>query len=554
MAIAGVLPDNYTFPCVLKACSVWKHLMVGLEVHCKAVKSGLDRNLFVGNALITLYSKCHRLDYARWVFDGMGIWKDVVAWNAMIAGYAQNGKFHLAMGLCEEMVESKKMKPDDGTMASVLPAMIKNDRNGNIDLIRRMFDEMPDKGLISWNAMIAICVGNGLAAEAVELFTKMMVSDKIKPDVVTIASILPACGDLSALLLGTRIHKEYRSIIAGNLVLENALIDMYSKCGCLKSAEEVFGSMKSKDVISWTSMISGHGMSGHGESAMKLFGQMVESGLRPDHIAFVSILSACSHSGLLEQGRRYFKSMIENHHITPTIEHLSCMVDLLGRSGNLEEALSFIHEMQIDPNERVWGTLLSCCRVYSNTKVGLIAADELTKLVPEQPGYFVLLSNVYAKAGRWADVASVRRTMKDKGLKKTPGCSNVEYDNKVHKFVAGDTSHPQSKAIYAELEVLLGRIKEEGYVAEVECALHDVEEEDKEAHLAYHSEKLAVAFALTNTPPRTIIRVTKNLRVCNDCHTALKFISKVTDRVIFVRDLNRFHRFASGTCSCADYW
>ncbi|VVA11221.1 Hypothetical predicted protein [Prunus dulcis] len=210
--------------------------------------------------------------------------------------------------------------------------------------------------------------------------------------------------------------------------------------------------------------------------------------------------------------------------------------------------------MSLEPNERVWGALLSACRVYSNMNVGLLAADRLFQLAPEQSGYYVLLSNIYAKAGRWQDVTTVRSIMKSRGIKKIPGVSNVELKDQVHTFLAGDRSHPESKEIYEELDVLVGKMKELGYVPETDSALHDVEEEEKECHLAVHSEKLAIVFAILNTDPGKAIRITKNLRVCGDCHIAIKLISKIAKREIVVRDTNRFHHFKDGICSCGDYW
>ncbi|XP_058094382.1 putative pentatricopeptide repeat-containing protein At3g49142 [Magnolia sinica] len=547
----GVKSDHYTFPCILKACSGSENLRVGLQIHGAVIRVGLDSNLFVGNGLVAMYGKCNCLSDARQVFAGMPH-RDVVSWNTMVAGYAQNGRFDEALELCKEM-ESNRLKPDAGTMASILPA-VTDTEFVNVLFMRKMFDEMACKGLVPWNAMIAIYVNNSMVAEAVQLFLQME-AEQVEPDAVTLASILPACGDLSALALGKRIH-EYiiRKRIGSNLFLENALVDMYAKCGCLDAAREVFDCMRGRDVVSWTAMISAYGTHGHGQESITLFSKMQESGLIPDHIVFVSILSACSHAGLLKEGRYFFKLMTDEYQLVPRIEHYACMVDLLGRAGQMGEAYDFIKQMPIEPNERVWGALLGASRVYSNMAIGLVAADHLFKLVPEQAAYYVLLSNIYAKAGRWDDVTSVRSIMKSRGIKKLPGCSNVELDNQVHTFLVGDRSHPQSKEIYAKLDFLVGKMKEVGYVAETDSALHDVEEEDKEGHLVVHSEKLAIAFVLINTKHGTPIRITKNLRVCGDCHHAAKLISMITKRKIILRDTNRFHHFENGVCSCGGYW
>jgi pentatricopeptide repeat protein len=550
MVNGGFRPDNYTYPCVLKACSCSENLSFGLQIHGDLLKVRMDLNLFVGNGLIAMYGKCGCLLEARRVFDEM-LCRDVVSWNSMVAGYAQNTRFDDALEICREM-EDLGQKPDGGTMASLMPA-VANTSSENVLCVEKIFVNLEWKNLISWNVMIRVYMKNSMPTKAVDLYLQMEKSG-VEPDAITCASVLPACGDLSALLLGRRIH-EYieRRNLRPNLLLENSLIDMYARCGCLEDAKRVFDRMKLRDVASWTSLISAYGMTGKGYNAVALFTEMLNSGQIPDSIAFVAILSACSHSGLLDEGKIYFKQMTNDYRITPRIEHFACMVDLLGRAGLVDEAYNFIKEMPIEPNARVWGTLLSSCRVYSNMDIGLLAADSLLLLAPEQSGYYVLLSNIYAKAGRWKEVTEIRSVMKRRKIRKTPGISNVELNNQVHTFLAGDTSHPQSKEIYEELGVLVGKMKELGYVPETDSALHDVEEEDKECHLAVHSEKLAIVFALLNTQ-ESQIRITKNLRVCGDCHIAAKLISKIVEREIVVRDTNRFHHFKDGVCSCGDYW
>ncbi|KAE8717467.1 putative pentatricopeptide repeat-containing protein [Hibiscus syriacus] len=547
----GLRPDHYTYPCVLKACSRSDNLRVGLQIHGDVVKVGLDLNLFIGNGLIAMYSKCRFLVQARRAFDEMPI-RDIVSWNSMVSGYAQNECFDQALVVCREM-KLLGIKPDAGTMSSLLPA-VTNTSSDNISFVKEMFSKLARKSVVPWNVMISIFVNNSLSSEAVDLFSQMEAYG-IEPDSFTIASILPACGDLSAIFLGRRIH-EYinRKKLFLNLALDNALIDMYAKCGCLKEAKAVFDQMKFRDIVSWTSMISAYGMSGQGDKAMSLFSKMQNSGLTPDSIAFVSVLSACSHAGLLDQGWYFFNLMTDQHKILPRVEHFACMVDLLGRSGQVEEAYNFIRKMPIEHTERIWGTLLGACWMHSNMNIGLLAADHLFRLAPEPSGYYVLLSNIYAKAGRWEDVTTVRSIMKSKGIKKMAGASNTEIDNQVYTFLAGDQSHPQSREIYKKLDFLVGKIKEAGYVPETQSALHDVEEEDKEGHLAVHSEKLAIVFAILNTKPGTPIRITKNLRICGDCHVAAKLISQITEREIIVRDTYRFHHFQYGVCSCGDYW
>ncbi|PKU85096.1 putative pentatricopeptide repeat-containing protein At3g49142 [Dendrobium catenatum] len=548
----GVKPDNYTYPCVLKACSCSEKLCGGVQIHGAATKLGLDSNLFVGNALISLYAMCGCCADAQQVFDGMPK-RDVVSWNAIISGHAQRGLNERALQICREMVLLKRSSVDAGTMASISLAM-SNSKPDDIEFVKSMFEEIKGRNLISWNAMIAIYVKNSMAAEAMELFGEMK-KVGTEPDEATIASVLTACRDLMDLTLGKQLHEFInKKNMCPNLTLENALMDMYATCGCLQEAQEVFSTMRRKDVASWTTIISAYGMHGHGREAIVLFEQMQELGYVPDHIAYVSVLSACSYSGLLDAGKYYFNCMTSLYNLVPRMEHYACMVDLLGRAGQVDEAYDLVRKMPMDPNERVWGALLAACRVHSNMSIGLVAADHLFRLVPKQAGYYVLLSNIYARAGRWKDVALVRGVMVCKGIKKLPGRSNVELGNKIHTFYIGDTSHSQSKEIYAELDVLMRRLKEAGYSAETETALHDVEEEDKEGHLLVHSEKLAIVFALINCSPGTPIRITMNLRMCGDCHLAAKLVSRITAREIILKDTNRFHHFQCGSCSCGDYW
>ncbi|AEE78504.1 Tetratricopeptide repeat (TPR)-like superfamily protein [Arabidopsis thaliana] len=556
MCGCNVRPDHYTFPCVLKACSCSGTIVIGRKIHGSATKVGLSSTLFVGNGLVSMYGKCGFLSEARLVLDEMSR-RDVVSWNSLVVGYAQNQRFDDALEVCREM-ESVKISHDAGTMASLLPA-VSNTTTENVMYVKDMFFKMGKKSLVSWNVMIGVYMKNAMPVEAVELYSRME-ADGFEPDAVSITSVLPACGDTSALSLGKKIHGYIeRKKLIPNLLLENALIDMYAKCGCLEKARDVFENMKSRDVVSWTAMISAYGFSGRGCDAVALFSKLQDSGLVPDSIAFVTTLAACSHAGLLEEGRSCFKLMTDHYKITPRLEHLACMVDLLGRAGKVKEAYRFIQDMSMEPNERVWGALLGACRVHSDTDIGLLAADKLFQLAPEQSGYYVLLSNIYAKAGRWEEVTNIRNIMKSKGLKKNPGASNVEVNRIIHTFLVGDRSHPQSDEIYRELDVLVKKMKELGYVPDSESALHDVEEEDKETHLAVHSEKLAIVFALMNTKEEeedsnNTIRITKNLRICGDCHVAAKLISQITSREIIIRDTNRFHVFRFGVCSCGDYW
>eukprot|EP01018_Ginkgo_biloba_P016404 Gb_25555 [translate_table: standard] len=507
-------PDSFTFCSILKVCAELPTLKQGEQVHAHIIRKGFELDVVLGSALIDMYAKCGRVQYARRVFDKMSQ-RDVIAWTAMVSGYA---------------------------------------KWGHIGDACQVFGEMPCRNVVSWNAMIASYVQNGFSVKALTLLKQMQQADVI-PNLATYASILMACAGLAAVEQGKQVHAH---IIASGFdsddVLASALIDMYAKCGLIGDARHAFDKMLQRDVVLWTSMISGYGKHGFAREALQLFKQMQLAGKKPNYITFVSILSACSHAGLVDEGWHYFDCMIQVHCITPRAEHYTCMVDLLGRAGHLDKAYELISKMPIEPGANVWGALLGACRIHNDIHLGKHAAEHLFELNPQNAGTYVVLSNIYAASGRWDDVAKVKKLMKDKMIKKEPGRSWIEINKRVHEFLVGDRLHPHTEEIYAMLEKLDGQIKAEGYVPDTNLVLHDVDDERKEHILFHHSEKLAIAFGLISTPPATPIRIVKNLRVCIDCHTATKFISNVVHREIVVRDVNRFHHFKEGICSCGDYW
>jgi pentatricopeptide repeat protein len=580
----GIQPNHFTFSSVLPACASLASLEEGVEIHRQIISSGFECDAIVGSALIDMYVKCGNIKKAREVFDEMHQ-QDLFSWTSMIAGYAQNCEGEEAMGLFRQMRLAGLM-PDLKTLASVLPAcaimaalrqgmeihaeIIRRGfglalfvasalvdmyaKCGSIEKARRLFEKLQQRDVLAWTVMIAGHAQNGQADQALELFEQMQEAG-FRPDSKTFTSVLPACANLAALEYGTEIHERIiQSGLQSDVVVVNALIDMYGKCGSLKKARELFDNMHERDVVSWTSMISGYALHGYGNEALGLFEQMKPSGVNPNHITLVCVLTACCHAGLVEKGQRYFKSMNEHYQVTPTTEHYSCMVDLLGRAGQLHEAHDFIYKMPIKPDANVWTCLLGACAIYNHIKLGECAAERLFELDPKNPAPYVLLSNIYAAAGRWGDTEKIWKKMKDKGVKKTPGSSWIEVDKQVHAFLVGDKSHPQMQNIYDELERLSSDMKVAGYVPDTKFVRNDVEEEQKQQLICHHSEKLAIVFGLLNTAPGTTIRVIKNLRVCGDCHSATKFISKIVSREIVVRDTNRYHHFKDGQCSCGDYW
>ncbi|KAH0707429.1 hypothetical protein KY290_011984 [Solanum tuberosum] len=506
--------DCFTCSFVLKACVGLRYLLHGRIVHGYIEKLGFQSNLVLLNALLHLYATCGAMADANLLFDKMPQ-RDVVSWNIMITQLA---------------------------------------KKGDVDGAFELFRKMPDRNLRSWTAMITGFVHCGKAKEAIRLFVEMEETG-LRANEVTVVAVFAACADLGALELGRKIH-EYsnKSGFKRNVHICNTLIDMYIKCGCLEAAKAVFDEMKERTIVSWSAMIQGLAIHGHGDEALELFNEMIKMGMKPNEVTFLGILHACSHMGLINKGRELFTSMSRDYNISPQIEHYGCMVDLLSRAGLLQDAYELITSMPIKPNAVVWGSFLGGCRIQKDVKMAEEAIRQLGVLDPLNDGYYIIMSNIYAEAKRWEDAARVRKLMKDRGVKKTPGWSSITIAGATHEFVAGDDNHPQAEHIFKRWDELLEQMKSKGYVPNTSVVLLDIEENEKEKYVYRHSEKLALVFGLMNIKPGETIRIMKNLRVCEDCHAAFKVISEIVKREIVVRDRNRFHCFKDGFCSCKDYW
>ncbi|XP_057837814.1 pentatricopeptide repeat-containing protein At3g24000, mitochondrial-like [Cryptomeria japonica] len=584
MQLTCVESNSTTFTIILPACAKMGALEQGMDIHQSIMEGDFLSDITTGNALVDMYAKCGIIDKACELFDRMPQ-RDVISWNVMIAGYVQNRMVEKAIETFGQM-QLAGLKPNSTTFVSILPAcakmgafeqgmdihqriieggfmsdvMVANAlidmyaKCGSIDKAREQFDRMLQRDVISWNAIISGYAQNGFVDKALEIFKQMQFTG-VKPDSTTFVTILPACAKMGTLEQGIDIHE---NIIEGeflsDIVVGNALVDMYAKCGSIDKARELFDRMPQRDVISWTAMIAGYAQNGFCKDALKIFELMKHSGTCPDIVSFTCVLYACSHVGLVDEGCTYFNHMSNLYCITPTADHYVCMVDLLSRAGYLEDTLNFIIKMPVKPVAVVWMCFLGACRSHMNIGLGVFTSTLLFDLDPKNAATYVLLSNIYAEVGMWGEVQMVRRLMKDRGIQKTPGCSWIEDHKMVHAFCVGDRSHPQTQEIYAKLEELAWEMKAAGYSPDSKHLPNDVEEEEKESFLCHHSEKLAIAFGLLNTPPGATVRVVKNLRVCADCHTATKFISKIVAREIVVRDANRFHHFKNGQCSCRDYW
>nr|GMD41462.1 pentatricopeptide repeat-containing protein At1g08070, chloroplastic [Ipomoea batatas] len=426
---------------------------------------------------------------------------------------------------------------------------------GDLDSAKRLFESMGERDLISWNVMIGGYTLKGKYKEALSVF-RLMQRSRVEPNDVTFLSILPACAHLGALDLGKWIHAyiDRHQDDFKNASLWTSLVNMYAKCGNLEAAEQVFNGMETKTLASYNVMISGLAMHGDAYKALDVFAEMKEKGFEPDDITFVSVLSACSHAGMVDLGRQYFNSMIQDYNFAPKLQHYGCMIDLLGRAGLLDEAMALVQSMDVEPDGAIWGSLLGACRIHGKVELGEFAAKNLFEVERDNPGGYVLLSNIYARAGRWDDVGRIRTFLNNKGLKEVPGCTSIEVDSIVHEFLASDRTHPESEKIYGMLEEVDELLEMAGHVPDTSQVHRDVDEEWKEGVLSQHSEKLAISFGLISTKPGTTLRIFKNLRVCSNCHSATKLISKIFNREIIARDRSRFHHFKDGSCSCKDYW
>lgn len=539
-------PNKFTYPLLLKACAVEGAAKEGVQVHGHVVKHGLSRDGHIRSAGIQMYASYGYVEEARRLLEEDGDC-DTICWNAMIDGYLKCGDVEAAKELFEKM--SSKNVGSWNAMVSGFG------RCGMVEDARKMFDEMIEKDEISWSAMVDGYIKTGCYKEVLETFNEMQ-RKKVRPKKFILSSVLAACANLGALDQGRWIHAYARkNSIKLDAVLGTALVDMYAKCGHIDLAWDVFENMKEKEVFSWNAMMGGLAMHGRAEDAIELFFKMLrERVLRPNGITLVCVLNACAHAGWVDKGLNILNSMQKIYGVEPEMEHYGCVVDLLGRAGLLREAEELIASMPMKPNAAVWGALLGACRIHKNVELGERIGKILLEMDPLNSGRYALLSNIYAKAGRWEDVGRLRKLMKGRGIRTTPGISMIDLDGIIHEFKMGDGSHPQVEEIHMMLEKIIEKLQREGYSPNTSQVLFDISEEEKETALKYHSEKLAIAFGLLNTKPGTPIRIIKNLRVCEDCHSATKIISRVYRREIIVRDRVRYHYFKNGVCSCKDFW
>ncbi|WMV52308.1 hypothetical protein MTR67_045693 [Solanum verrucosum] len=515
MRVNNVQPDRFTYPFTIRACSGLLEFAKGVSLHGQVVKIGVNFDVFVGTSLVDFYTAMGDLNMTKRVFEELPD-KDEVTWYAMLSSYVN--KFN------------------------------------DMGKARDLFEKIPCKDLVSWNTVIGGLVRDGRINEAMRFFYEME-RVNLSPDDVTLTSLLSACAQAGALEIGKWLHSYIdRRCSELNAVIGTALVDMYCKCGDLGSAVDVFNKMSERDVVAWSAMIMGSSMNGQSRTALNFFYRMKDESERPNDATILGVLCACVHAGLVDEGKKCFYGMSEEFGLTPKLEHYGCMVDLLGRAGLLDEAYSLIQSMPYAPHTGAWGALLGACKIHRNVELAEKAIEHLIQLDLEDGGYLAIMSNIYANAGRWEDVSKVRKLMKEKGIGKSRGISSIEVNGVIHEFGVQEKKHLQAREIYDMIDEIYRRLKRAGHVASTREVFFDVEEEEKEKALFFHSEKMAVAFGLIATDKTTIIRVVKNLRICPDCHAAMKLISASFEREIVIRDRHRFHHFKNGVCSCRDYW
>ncbi|XP_062234199.1 pentatricopeptide repeat-containing protein At4g21065-like [Phragmites australis] len=511
----GIVPDEVTVIAMLSACAQLKDLDFGRSLHLLVRQKGMLKSENLVVALIDMYAKCGDIVCAQEVFDAVGRGQKPHTWNAIIDGYC---------------------------------------KIGHVDVARSLFDQMDARDVITFNSMITGYIHSGRLRDALLLFMQMRRHD-LCADNFTMVSLLTACASLGALPQGRALHACIKQrLVEEDIYLGTALLDMYMKCGRVNEATIVFQRMGERDVRTWTAMIAGLAFNGMGKAALEHFCRMKRDGFQPNSVTYIAVLTACSHSSLLNEGRMYFDEMRTSHKIRPQVEHYGCMIDLLGRSGLLDEAMDLVRAMPVQPNAVIWGSILSACRVHKDIDLARHAAEHLLKLEPNEDAVYVQLYNIYIDSRQWEDASRIRRLMEEWGVKKTAGYSSITVAGKVHKFVVNDQSHPWTSEIIAMMDEIAHRLKSVGYSPITSKITMDVDEEEKEQALLAHSEKMAIAFGLISLAPNLPIHIMKNLRVCEDCHSTIKLISKLWNREIIVRDRSRFHHFRDGACSCNDFW
>lgn len=473
------------------------------------------------------------------------------------ASHRDSITFSFVLKACEKIKASSKCKEIHGSVirsgfgfdSVVCTCLIRlYAASGGLGSMRKVFDEMTVRDLVTWNSMISCYNQQGFHHKALKLFDEMKSAD-VGFDGFSVVSLLSACAHIGGLNIGVKLHElGIEKGLMDNVFVGNALIDMYAKCGSLNKAVYVFDGMKKRDLFSWNSIIVGHGVHGFGDKAILFFKQMLIAGVKPDSVTFLGLLCGCSHQGLVEEGVNCFNLMNSNFGLNPEVKHYGCLVDLFGRAGMPKKALKVIEDSEFANSVILWRTFLASCKIHKDVHNGEKAMAKLNELGGLNAGDYVLLATIYADARDLQGVVRMRKLIKYEGLTTTPSGSWIEIDEEIHKFVVNDRSHVDSEKIYRKLQEMVYEATIVGYVTT------SVNDQLPERTGSSHSEKLALALGLLNSAAGICVRIVNNLRVCNDCHSFIKCVSKAYNREIVVRDRVRFHHFKNGLCSCKDYW
>lgn len=583
MLVLGVRPDRHTIPRILTASRISRSLIFGKQVHGQALKLGLSYDSYVFTALLELYGQLDSADTARWLFDKSccDLRRSTIAWTMLAKLYVSETKPRVAIDLFNLMTESRAADVDSVALATVIGASgqlksLKDGKNahriakeqgleddvlvsnlllkmyldcGCLENARQVFDRMSFKDAISYTEMLRGYVKKGGFNEGLKLFRKMILSEGIRPDPLSISSILPACARVTAYKNGREIHSYLlRNGIELNLTLLNALLDMYAKSGNIEYVSKIFSRMKEKDAISWTVMLMGYSLHGYGDVGVQMFLEMEKrTSVQTDQTLYTALLYACCTAHLVDDGMFFFNKIQ-----TRKVADYALIVALLARSGLFKEARAFVEKRKLSREKEILRALLDGYRIRKNINEGKRITEQLLDLEPLNAENYVLLSNWYAHQSKWDMVDKMKETIKDMGLKPRKAYSWIEFRNKVHVFGTGDVSHPRSEKIYWQLQRLMEKLDEQELTPCTNFSLHDVDEE-RECIPIGHSELLAVSFGFISTQAGTTIRVTKNSRLCHSCHDSIRLISRVVDRQIIVKDVTCFHHFKDGLCSCREF-
>ncbi|KAL1205401.1 Pentatricopeptide repeat-containing protein [Cardamine amara subsp. amara] len=577
-------PNEFVATVVFKSCSSSRRIQEGKQFHGFFLKYGLVSHEFVRNTLVYMYSLCSSTREAIRILDDLP-YCDLHVFSSALSGYLECGALKEAVDVLRSMAKGDLVWGYITYMSSLRLCSNLRDLNlarqihsrmvrvglnsdveatgalinmygkcGEVLYAQRVFDSTHTQNIVLNTTIIDAYFQDKSFEEALNLFAKMDAKD-LPPNEYTFSIALNSIAELSLLKQGDLLHgRVLKSGFRNHVMVGNALINMYAKSGSIEDARKVFSGMSFRDIITWNIMICGFSYHGLGREALEAFDKMMIAGEVPNRITFIGILQACNHIGFVEEGLYYFNQLMKQFNVQPDLQHYTCIVGLLSKAGLLKEAENFMRTAPIEWDVVAWRSLVNACYVRRNYRLGKQIAEYAIERHPNDSGIYVLLSNIHAKSREWEGVAKVRSLMNKRGVKKEPGVSWIGIRNQTHVFLAEENQHPEITLIYAKVKDVLSKIRPLGYSPDVAGVFHDVDDEQREDNLSYHSEKLAIAYGLLKTPENSPLYVNKNVRICDDCHSAIKLISKLSNRLIVIRDSNRFHHFRDGQCSCCDYW